>query len=234
MKFLFPVPRYSVMTQGFDGHVQRARQNGWCPAPAPGCKTYYYGGIDWAIPAGTPIKAAASGVVSIARKDTTGYGVHVRIKHDEGWETVYGHLQEYVVKAGDRVKAGDVIGYGDNTGFSSGPHLHFEARKNGVPKDPAPMLVDAIEPEPEPEPIPVEGLPVFPVLPRAVVTAEMLNVRGGPSVGDKPVGSLQEGKEIEVIRAIKSGGDVWLQIGDKQFVAMLFGGEQYIKFDKGS
>lgn len=131
MRFTFPVPAGSIVTQSFAEHVHRAKVNNW---------TNYNGGIDWAVSSGSPVLAAADGVVSAVRNDATGYGVHVRIQHDEGYLTIYAHLMDYNVRVGDKVKAGQVIGRSDNTGNSTGPHLHFELRKNNVAVDPAPLL----------------------------------------------------------------------------------------------
>jgi len=92
-------------------------------------------GCDLPYPMGTPVAAAFDGKVRIAdyRK---GYGNVVVIRHDNGLETVYGHLSKINVKADDWVGSGDVIGLGGSTGRSTGPHLHFEARYRGLAFDP--------------------------------------------------------------------------------------------------
>jgi hypothetical protein len=133
MQFLFPVPATSIVTQSFAEHVHSARVNGW---------QNYNGGIDWAVPTGTQVVAAQAGVVTAARHDATGYGTHLRIQHDDGYLTVYGHMWDFTVKVGDKVRAGAVIGRSDNTGNSTGPHIHFELRRNNVPVDPAPLLTN--------------------------------------------------------------------------------------------
>ena len=86
-----------------------------------------HNGIDFGIPEGTPIYAAADGKVTRADVDNSGYGIHIRIQHDR-FLTIYGHLRSLSVKAGDRVTAGQMIGESGNTGRSTGPHLHFEIR----------------------------------------------------------------------------------------------------------
>ena len=90
-------------------------------------------GIDYGCPLGTPILASNSGVVMVAKTDQTsyngGYGKYVIIQHDDGNATLYAHLSQYVVAAGQKVKQSEVIGYSGSTGNSSGPHLHFEARR---------------------------------------------------------------------------------------------------------
>lgn len=73
------------------------------------------------------VSACADGVVKEVRWDTRGYGVHIRIEHEDGL-SIYGHLTKPYVQKGDKVKAQQIIGLTGNTGFSSGAHLHFEMR----------------------------------------------------------------------------------------------------------
>ena len=87
-----------------------------------------HSGIDYALPIGTPVLAAADGEVWKAGWDATGYGNCVMIKHPDGSGTVYGHLLNWSVYAGQKVKAGEKIGNSGNTGNSTGAHLHFEYR----------------------------------------------------------------------------------------------------------
>ena len=89
-------------------------------------------GMDFAATKGTPIKAAADGVVVLAQH-AGGYGKYVLIKHKDGYSTGYAHLSRYHkgIKAGTKVKKGMLIGYVGNTGRSTGAHLHFELIKNG-------------------------------------------------------------------------------------------------------
>lgn len=88
-------------------------------------------GVDYAARAGTPIKAAGNGMVKFVGTKG-GYGKSVIITHEEGYETLYGHLSRYDKKAkkGSFIKQGQVIGYVGNTGISTGPHLHFGLYKN--------------------------------------------------------------------------------------------------------
>lgn len=92
-------------------------------------------GIDWGIPTGTSIKAAAAGVVSSSGWGT-GYGLLVIIDHGNGVKTYYAHNSKLLVSKGDRVSQGQVISYSGNTGRSTGPHLHFEIRVNNKPQNP--------------------------------------------------------------------------------------------------
>jgi murein DD-endopeptidase MepM/ murein hydrolase activator NlpD len=88
-------------------------------------------GIDIAAPIGTPILAAASGVVDYASWNDGGYGNMIDIRHADGTITRYAHMNELYVKEGQTVSQGQTIGAMGSTGFSTGPHLHFEIRPNG-------------------------------------------------------------------------------------------------------
>ena len=101
----------------------------------------YHAGIDMAAPCGTPILAAASGVVEQADNQYNGYGKMVIIRHTDGRETFYAHMNDIYVSVGDIVTQGEVIGEVGSTGDSTGYHLHFEVRVNGVAQDPLNFLV---------------------------------------------------------------------------------------------
>lgn len=113
------------------GSVSRS---GWLSHPAPGSvKTqglHGYNAVDLAAPAGTPVRAAASGqvIVSKAYGWNGGYGQYIVIKHSNGAQTLYGHLSSNGVGVGASVNQGEVIGRIGNTGRSTGSHLHFEVR----------------------------------------------------------------------------------------------------------
>ncbi|WP_431965053.1 M23 family metallopeptidase [Nocardia sp. bgisy134] len=97
-------------------------------------------GIDVAGPIGTPIYAVADGTV-IEAGPAAGFGMWVRVRHDDGTVTIYGHVDTTTVSQGERVLAGDQIATMGNRGFSTGPHVHFEVWLNGVDKvDPLPWL----------------------------------------------------------------------------------------------
>lgn len=85
---------------------------------------------------GKPIVAAADGYVSLASYNSGGYGNYVMINHGSGYVTLYGHMTQYIVSAGQYVSRGQTIGYVGSTGRSTGPHLHFEIRVNGSPQNP--------------------------------------------------------------------------------------------------
>lgn len=95
----------------------------------------FHKGIDLAAPYGTPIYASAEGKVSFAGS-SGGYGLLVKIKHDGGVETRYGHCSTLLVSSGEYVEKGQVIALVGSTGTSSGNHVHFEIRVNGEPVDP--------------------------------------------------------------------------------------------------
>ncbi|MGY1806605.1 M23 family metallopeptidase [Blastococcus sp. SYSU D00669] len=100
-----------------------------------------HNGMDIAAPIGTPIYAATSGVVQRAGS-ATGFGLAVYILGDDGAVTVYGHVNRYFVRAGERVSAGEQIAEVGNRGQSTGPHLHFEVHPNGA------MYSGAVNPAP--------------------------------------------------------------------------------------
>lgn len=92
-------------------------------------------GVDLAAPAGTPVKTAAPGKVLYAGEQR-GYGLLVIVEHQGELMTLYAHNRDLRVKTGQQVRAGQVIATVGNSGRTSGPHLHFEVRKNGMPVDP--------------------------------------------------------------------------------------------------
>ena len=98
-----------------------------------------HAGCDLGAPSGTPIHAAADGVVVLAG-DRGGYGMNVTIDHGNSLGTTYNHQSKLLVKAGDVVKRGDIIGLVGTTGLSTGPHLHFETRLKGQPINPEGLI----------------------------------------------------------------------------------------------
>ena len=112
--FIWPVPQYT------------------------GCSRWYsssHKGVDINAPAGTPIYASASGVVTKAGYERagagTGYGNSLIIDHGNGYSTLYSHCLSLTVSAGQAVRQGQLIGYVGSTGRSTGNHCHFEIRHNG-------------------------------------------------------------------------------------------------------
>lgn len=234
MKLIVPLDiSNAIVSQDYDEHVQRAKRNGWCHTPTPNCPSgiYYFGGIDWAYTANkTPnIWAAAPGNVDRIYNQTGGYGKAVRLKHDNGWVTIYAHLKEVLVNMGDRVAEKTIIGIGDNTGNSTGPHLHFELRNDrNHPMDPQPYLEAA---EPTSFIIP----DTWPEIPQVRITATpYLRIRPQPSTQGywNPRDRLHQGTIVSVIEVIevKPNTEIWLKIGHDQYCAAVWRGEVYAEW----
>lgn len=117
----------STLTSGF----------GYRPDPVLHVMTHP--GLDLSAPMGTQVTAASPGTV-IHAGPAGNYGNLVMIRHDNGFETRYAHLSAVTVQKGDRVAAGQEVGKVGSTGYSVGPHLHFEVRHEGTAVDPAPLL----------------------------------------------------------------------------------------------
>ena len=99
-----------------------------------------HNGLDIKVYIGDTIRAAFSGKVRMVKYERRGYGKYVVIRHENGLETVYGHLSKQIVDENQYVEAGEPIGLGGNTGRSTGSHLHFETRFLGIPINPALMF----------------------------------------------------------------------------------------------
>ncbi len=97
-------------------------------------------GVNLAVPAGTPVYAAESGVVAYAGSELKGYGNLILVRHDNGWVTAYAHNQSILVKRGDKVKRGQPIAKAGQSGQVDRPQVHFELRKGSKPVDPVPYL----------------------------------------------------------------------------------------------
>ena len=107
---------------------------GWRIHPLWGDRRFH-NGVDLAASQGTPIYAIAAGTVTVASYgDANGY--YVSLSHGNGYGSVYCHMTKYTVSVGDSVKQGEIIGYVGSTGWSTGPHLHFEIHKSGQTVNP--------------------------------------------------------------------------------------------------
>lgn len=91
--------------------------------------------IDYAAAYGTPIRAVGNGTITSAGQKS-GYGNSITLRHNETYTTTYSHLSKFAVKRGQKVSQGQIIGYVGSTGYSTGPHLHYEMIKNGVKVNP--------------------------------------------------------------------------------------------------
>lgn len=130
--------------------LSRATPQGW---PTKGWLTSYFGmrkspftgrrvmheGLDIAANIGTPIIATADGIVARV-KYSPSYGKMLIIDHGYGYRTIFGHTSKILVKAGQQIKRGDIVAKVGNTGRSTGSHLHYELRLNGVPINPRKTL----------------------------------------------------------------------------------------------
>lgn len=100
----------------------------------------FHPGIDLAVPQGTPVYATNNGVVESAGWNSGGYGNWVLINNGNGIETVFGHNSRVVAHAGETVHTGQLIAYSGQTGDATGPHVHYEVRKNGTAINPVPYM----------------------------------------------------------------------------------------------
>lgn len=124
----WPVESYDI-TSGFGSRVN----------PFDNYSSDWHPGIDIADNYGAPVYASASGVVESAGW-YGGYGRYIKIAHDYGYETAYGHLSSIGVKAGEYVEKGQVIGRVGSSGYSTGPHLHFEVIQYGQQVNPSELI----------------------------------------------------------------------------------------------
>ena len=184
-----------------------------------------HNGIDFGTPTGTNVYAVLPGVVERATFDDGGYGFYIQVKHADGITTVYAHLSQIRVQPAVMVKAGQLIGQTGTSGNSTGPHLHFEARRQGLEGngyhgavDPRP-LIEWPGDEPD-EPIP----PVVPgkIVRSGVVVVESLNVRGGPGTGYPIMAMLRKGDKLD-LRELKEM-EVWGMIEPGRWVALTWAG----------
>lgn len=130
------VPVEGPLTQGFGCTALALEPYArHCPPATP----FFHSGVDLAPPAGTEVRAAAPGRVHV-RPTMGGYGLHVVIDHAGETQSLYGHLGAVQVETETWVNAGQVIGRVGSSGNSTGPHLHFEIRAQGLPVDPRALL----------------------------------------------------------------------------------------------
>jgi murein DD-endopeptidase MepM/ murein hydrolase activator NlpD len=189
-----------------------------------------HNGIDFGIPNGTPVAAAAKGTVDKVSFEDGGYGNYVKLKHVDGsttYYTYYAHLMQANVSASQSVEAGAVIGYSNNTGSSSGPHLHFGVRTadtSGSYKgyvDPLLHLTGQVVTNGD-----MPGAVALASMKFEVIIAE-LNVRNGPGVNFSIVSKLKKGKTVTATRLYSEGA--WIEIEPGKWCAVTFGGVQNLK-----
>ncbi|MYB41292.1 MAG: M23 family metallopeptidase [Chloroflexi bacterium] len=145
---LVPNGRLAQPSQPTPGLIAAAKWRYNFSWPTRNVITSYFGpshplGIDISAPVGTPIRASAAGtVVFVGGAACCSYGLYVEVAHGGGFTTLYAHLRNFAVKHGDAVEAGTVLGHAGLTGRTSGPHLHFELKVNGVRRNPLLYLPD--------------------------------------------------------------------------------------------
>ena len=137
-------PRMDWPEVGFEVTQEWGPSDLWGEPPFLGFE-HFHMGLDLGAPEGTAVTAPADGVVVLVGPENSlgryfGYGNHILIAHGTQVDTVYGHLDEVDVRAGDTVTRGQRIGLEGSTGYSTGPHLHFEVHAGGQPVDPAVFL----------------------------------------------------------------------------------------------
>lgn len=102
-------------------------------------------GVDIHNDIGTPVYATGDGVVGYTGATGSSYGIALEVNHGFGYKTWYAHLSKTVARSGQHVKRGQLIAYSGNTGRSTGPHLHYEVRRNGVQQNPVEYFVDDVD-----------------------------------------------------------------------------------------
>lgn len=194
-----------------------------------------HNGVDFALPVGQHVMAADGGSVVISAHDPSGYGELIKIRHGWGY-SYYAHLSERHVRVGDEVRAGQVIGLSGNTGNSTGPHLHFEIRPDGIGRgngyngavDPWPYLTAADSEGDGDE----AGQPavVLKAGDQVQVTAQpCLNMRTGPASGYLDVGDVFPGATLHVENVIDKGDETWLVVLTPMYVCARQGEQWYVQ-----
>ena len=237
IKLIFPVG--GPITQTFGENPDFYKQWGYAG----------HNGVDFGIPNGTPILAAADGTVDKVGFEDNGYGNFVKMSHMDGatkYYTYYAHLQSTSVSNGQKIKAGTVIGLSNNTGASTGPHLHFGIKIDGQNPafkgylDPMPYLSGMVASTP---PASVPGCdvttPQAPAAPGAIVGAvdlpnlnfevifEGVNVRSGPGVEYMILEQLKTGTKLKGTRL--HSWSAWVEFEPDKWCAMTFNLEAFMK-----
>ncbi|MEB2334926.1 MAG: peptidoglycan DD-metalloendopeptidase family protein [Anaerolineaceae bacterium] len=195
-----------------------------------------HNGVDYGVPNGTAVVAAAAGAVALVGYENGGYGNYVKLSHADGgktYYTYYAHLASATVMAGQKVKAGEVIARSNNTGASTGPHLHFGLRIDGENPaykgyvDPLPYIAPSDSDSSSDADATFPDAVQFPSAISFEVTAEQLNVRSGPGV-EYPIltqvtkGSVLSGRRLQ-------SQSVWVEFEKGKWVALAFGGVAHLK-----
>lgn len=107
----------------------------------------FHAGMDFTAPSGTEIYVTGNGVVKEVNRSKRGLGNHIIVDHGFGYTSIYAHLEDFNVRAGQKVERGDVIGFVGSTGMSVAPHLHYEIKLNGENVDPVNYYFNDLSPE---------------------------------------------------------------------------------------
>lgn len=185
-----------------------------------------HNGIDFGAPTGTNVYAVLPGTVERATFDDGGYGFYVQVKHADGLTSVYAHLSQVRVQPGVTVKEGQLLGQTGSTGNSTGPHLHFEVRRQGLEGngyhgaiDPRPLIDWPGQTEPEPAPTVV--------IRTGVVVVDVLNVRAGPGLGYPIMAMLKRGDKVAPVELREM--EVWGMIEPGRWVALSWAGTEMVR-----
>ncbi len=186
-------------------------------------------GIDYALPAGTPVLAAADGTVQLALYSGSGYGNHIILKHAGNYQTVYAHLDTLLPAVGQPVTCGEVLGTSGNSGNSTGPHLHFELRRGRTAVDPEPFWERGFQ---------KVDAPAAVIKPAAKtgdsgaeqsvwqVCCPVLHIRSGPGIRYPVCGRLNQGTTVQ---EFERAADIWIRIGPNRWAAARFDGSRLME-----
>lgn len=133
-----PMTRPIAFAEPVPGHAINSKFGMRRLGGEPGARQHK--GVDIAAPTGTSVYGSAEGVVLRIGYDPAGYGNFIEMRHPNGMTSLYGHLNRVDVASGDKVTTGQRIGLIGSTGYSTGPHLHFEIRRDGAQINPAKVI----------------------------------------------------------------------------------------------
>ncbi|NPV87269.1 MAG: M23 family metallopeptidase [Anaerolineae bacterium] len=205
-----PLTGSPPITQTYADHIAYGKQKGY---------KKYNPGIDYAVPTGTPVYACCDGRVQYVNYHDEGYGRVIYIDHDNGYISIYAHLDYILVTAGQSVSTNQMIARSGSTGRSTGPHLHFEIRYNNTPIDPADLLPDVSSPllggnEKGGE---GEGVRVGSII-TPIYTSFL---RSAPKVNASTATALiRPGARLRVLDVLQLDGNTWLKV--EAYIALTY------------
>ncbi len=143
-KLLLAIPAIQPVSN--EELTRMASGYGWRSDPFTKARKMHWG-MDFTAPKGTPIYASGDGKIIRADNNSSGYGKHIRIDHDYGYMSLYGHMSQYNVKVGQKIKRGDLIGFVGSTGRSEAPHVHYEVWKDNERINPINFYYGSLTPQ---------------------------------------------------------------------------------------